>query len=107
MVVDSDDVKFAHITGELPMYVFPEKHVRIAADRDPDVAGHVRVPWDAVDADVRLDVLQPSDTTTECLYKGTARYWNIALNGRIAADVAWSYDDEVDGERLQPTPVDK
>ncbi len=37
--------------------------------------------------DVVAGVLQPSDTTTYCAYKGRARYWS--LDGE--ADIAWSY----------------
>ena len=40
--------------------------------------------------DVRFDHLAPSDTRTECPYKGrTSRYWSIAGG---PADAAWSYD---------------
>jgi uncharacterized protein (DUF427 family) len=46
-------------------------------------------------ADVRLGLLEPSDTVTECAYKGAARHWSAAVNGDVASDVAWSYDDEV------------
>ncbi|MEV4801443.1 DUF427 domain-containing protein [Nonomuraea sp. NPDC049421] len=37
--------------------------------------------------DVRLDLLEPTDTVTNCPYKGTARYWSV--NGE--KDLAWSY----------------
>jgi uncharacterized protein (DUF427 family) len=46
-------------------------------------------------ADVRLGLLEPSGTVTECAYKGAARHWSAAVNGDVASDVAWSYDDEV------------
>jgi uncharacterized protein (DUF427 family) len=41
--------------------------------------------------DVRMDLLTPSDTTSMCPYKGTARYWSIRVNGEDRADLAWSY----------------
>ncbi len=53
-------------------------------------------------ADVRLQLLAPSDTVTECAYKGTARHWSAVVNGRRVPDVAWSYDDEV---RREGEPV--
>jgi uncharacterized protein (DUF427 family) len=53
-------------------------------------------------ADVRLDLLQPSETVTECAYKGTARHWSAVVDGRIVTDVGWSYDDEV---RREGEPV--
>lgn len=54
-------------------------------------------------ADVRLDLLEPSDTVTECAYKGTARHWSARLGDRTIPDVAWSYDDEVrrEGEAVR------
>jgi uncharacterized protein (DUF427 family) len=47
------------------------------------------VPRTALD----LDVLEPSDTVTECPYKGrTSAYWSVRLGDRVHADLAWSYD---------------
>jgi uncharacterized protein (DUF427 family) len=43
-------------------------------------------------ADVRLEALKPSPTTTVCPYKGTTEYWS--LDG--TADVAWSYPDPLE-----------
>jgi len=37
--------------------------------------------------DVRLDLLDPGDTTSACPYKGLARYWSAPG----VPDVAWSY----------------
>ncbi|MEU6726993.1 DUF427 domain-containing protein [Nonomuraea wenchangensis] len=37
--------------------------------------------------DVRLDLLEHTDTVTRCPYKGTAEYWSV--NGQ--EDLAWSY----------------
>ena len=41
--------------------------------------------------DVRMDLLIPTATTSHCPYKGTATYWNLAVNGAELIDVAWSY----------------
>jgi uncharacterized protein (DUF427 family) len=38
-------------------------------------------------ADVRMDLLRPSATTTTCAYKGHASYWSLADED----DVAWTY----------------
>jgi uncharacterized protein (DUF427 family) len=44
--------------------------------------------------DVRRDLLVPSDKTSVCPYKGTARYWSIELpSGETLADVVWAYDE--------------
>jgi uncharacterized protein (DUF427 family) len=46
-------------------------------------------------SDVRLDLLEPTDTVTSCPYKGTARYWSVRAGDRTVKDLAWSY----------PTPI--
>ena len=44
-------------------------------------------------ADVRMDLLVSSTTTTYCPYKGTGSYWSAVVDGGTVDDVAWSYDD--------------
>jgi uncharacterized protein (DUF427 family) len=42
--------------------------------------------------DVRLDLLRPSATVTECPYKGTAAYWSVELPGGARhPDLFWTY----------------
>ena len=41
--------------------------------------------------DVRLDLLEPSDTVTRCPYKGESRYWSVRAGGELVRDLAWSY----------------
>ena len=42
-------------------------------------------------ADVRSDVLKPSDHTTYCPYKGDASYYSIATAEGELIDVVWYY----------------
>lgn len=42
--------------------------------------------------DVRLDLLTPTNLTTSCPYKGTARYWTVRVNDQDHQDVVWGYD---------------
>jgi uncharacterized protein (DUF427 family) len=42
---------------------------------------------------VRTDLLQPSDTTSYCNYKGYATYWSAVIAATVVEDVAWSYED--------------
>jgi uncharacterized protein (DUF427 family) len=42
--------------------------------------------------DVRFEHLVPSETRTECPYKGrVSGYWSVSINGRIHPDLAWMY----------------
>lgn len=43
-------------------------------------------------ADVRMDLLRPTERTTFCEWKGGASYWSIATpSGRVIPNAAWSY----------------
>ena len=42
--------------------------------------------------DVKFDLLTPTDTSTHCPYKGTARYWSVEVNGETHKDIVWGYD---------------
>jgi uncharacterized protein (DUF427 family) len=39
--------------------------------------------------DVRMDLLEPTDTQTTCAYKGFASYWSVGDED----DIAWTYED--------------
>jgi uncharacterized protein (DUF427 family) len=41
--------------------------------------------------DVRMDLLEATDTETSCPYKGRARYWSAHLGDAVLEDVVWSY----------------
>jgi uncharacterized protein (DUF427 family) len=44
-------------------------------------------------SDVRLDLLQESDTETACAYKGTtSKYWKAKTASGTLRDVAWCYE---------------
>lgn len=42
-------------------------------------------------ADVRTDLLTPTEKRTACPYKGEARYWSVRVGDELHADVAWCY----------------
>lgn len=43
--------------------------------------------------EINFDHMVPTDTVTECPYKGTTSgYWSIRVGETIHADLAWSYD---------------
>lgn len=41
--------------------------------------------------DVRMDLLRPSTTQTQCPYKGTATYWDVVIGDTVHSDVVWCY----------------
>jgi uncharacterized protein (DUF427 family) len=43
--------------------------------------------------DVRMDLLERTDTQTACAYKGFAAYWSAKAGDKVVRDVAWSYED--------------
>jgi uncharacterized protein (DUF427 family) len=42
---------------------------------------------------IKSEYFQPSQTHTVCGWKGTASYYDIAVNGEINGDAAWFYPD--------------
>lgn len=44
-------------------------------------------PVDAVDK----QYLRPSDTTSQCGWKGTASYYDVVVDGEVNRDAAWCY----------------
>lgn len=40
---------------------------------------------------VRMDLLEPSDTITQCPYKGDANYWSVRAGDTVQQDLVWGY----------------
>jgi uncharacterized protein (DUF427 family) len=70
-IVDSKRVKLLHETGHLPVYYFPME-------------------------DVRMDLLEESDHTTQCPFKGVASYWSVRADTKVAKNAVWSYPEPVE-----------
>jgi uncharacterized protein (DUF427 family) len=52
--------------------------------------------------DVRTDLLEPSETTTRCAYKGVASYWHVRIGDELHEDLAWTYaDPDRDGRAIR------
>lgn len=95
-----------------PVYVHPRdpysrvdvlassQHVRIEVDghtvaesRAPRILFETGLPprYYLPLADLRMDLLTPSDLTTPCPYKGTANYWSLRVGERTFPDFVWCY----------------
>jgi uncharacterized protein (DUF427 family) len=63
----------------------------IIADSDETVVveGNHYFPPDSV----KQEYLQPSDTHTNCHWKGDASYYNLVVNGETNKDAAWYYPE--------------
>ncbi|GII34326.1 DUF427 domain-containing protein [Planotetraspora mira] len=44
-------------------------------------------------ADVKMDLLRSSTTTSHCPFKGDAVYWSVQTGDGAAEDVVWSYPE--------------
>ena len=66
VVLDTRRGQLLHETGLLPRLYVPE-------------------------ADVRLELLTPTDTSTHCPFKGDASYWTVRAGGKEAVDAFWTY----------------
>ena len=45
--------------------------------------------------DFRADLLEPSDTTTHCPFKGDATYRSLRVGERVVPDAVWAYPDPI------------
>ena len=71
-VVDSRRAKLLHEHRLLPVLYFPEE-------------------------EVRTDLLEPSDHTTTCPWKGEARHHTLRVGEAVAENAAWSYPEPIEG----------
>ena len=70
VVADSTTTCVLHETGLPPRYYIPP-------------------------ADVRLDLLTATDTSTHCPYKGDARYWTAMVGDTDHRDIVWAYEEPI------------
>ena len=57
------------------------------SDQYESVEGNVYFPPTAI----KRDYFQPSDTHTNCPWKGVASYYSIVVDGKTNSDSAWFY----------------
>jgi uncharacterized protein (DUF427 family) len=49
--------------------------------------------------DVRADLLERTDHSTHCPFKGDASYWSVRVGDRVAENAVWTYEDPIDEAR--------
>ncbi len=69
-VADSSEVRVMREDGRIPVYYFPR-------------------------ADVRMELLRPTEHSTHCPFKGEASYWTLRAGERSSANAAWSYESPI------------
>lgn len=87
-VVDSDDAKLVHESGQLPQYAFPAKHVLVECQVAPTLDDHVLVAWDSVDAWFEEDervLVHPRDPYHRIDTFTTSRRVEVRVNGVLLA----------------------
>jgi uncharacterized protein (DUF427 family) len=65
------------------------------SDRTVVVEGNHYFPLDSI----HKQHLKPSDTHTECGWKGTASYYTVDVNGKQNPDAAWYYPKPKDAAK--------
>ncbi|MTD53502.1 DUF427 domain-containing protein [Amycolatopsis pithecellobii] len=76
------------------------RHVRIEIDgvtvaetRNPHLLFETGLPtrYYLPKTDIRLDLIEPSDTITRCPYKGEAEYYSVRVGDKLHEDIVWYY----------------
>jgi len=67
--------------------------VSIADTRRPQLLLETGLPtrYYLPEQDVRMELLEPTETTTRCPYKGQATYWSARIGEKVFKDIVWSY----------------
>ena len=67
--------------------------VTVAESRQPRILFETGLPprYYLPLADVRMDLLRPSDASSHCPYKGTASYWSVDTGRAEHRDIVWMY----------------
>lgn len=101
---EEDERVFAHARDPYKRVdVLPSsRHVRvvlggvtIADTRRPQLLLETGLPirYYIPEQDVRMELLETTETTTRCPYKGKASYWSARIGERVFKDIVWSYHE--------------
>src|SRR5439155_1078294 len=86
------DIELTSVSEQVVVRV---KDVIVASSSRPVVLTETGCPprYYLPAADVRMDLLTPSPTTSHCPFKGDATYWSVQTADGVAQDVVWSYPE--------------
>ncbi|MEP7178599.1 MAG: DUF427 domain-containing protein [Pseudonocardiales bacterium] len=67
--------------------------VRVAESTSPRLLFETGLPvrYYLPKTDVRMDLLEHTETITHCPYKGAAEYWSVRAGDSLHTDLAWAY----------------
>lgn len=101
---EEDERVFAHARDPYKRVdVLPSsRHVRVVLDgvtiadtQRPQLLLETGLPirYYIPEQDVRMELLETTETTTRCPYKGKASYWSARIGERVFKDIVWSYHE--------------
>jgi uncharacterized protein (DUF427 family) len=84
------DIEIAPATGQVVVKI---KDVVVATSSRAVVLTETGCParYYLPAADVKMDLLKSTTTTSHCPFKGDAVYWSVQTDDGTAEDVVWSY----------------
>ena len=99
---EEDERAFAHARDPYKLVDVRQstRHVRVelggvtvAETRRPLLLFETGLPvrYYIPEQDARMDLLEPTDRSTECAYKGQAAYWSARIGDRVYKDIVWTY----------------
>ncbi|MEU8276586.1 DUF427 domain-containing protein [Microbispora bryophytorum] len=86
------DIEVTPVSDQVVVRV---KDVVVATSSRPVLLTETRCPprYYLPPADVKMDLLRSSTTTSHCPFKGDAVYWSVRTGDGVAEDVVWSYPE--------------
>jgi uncharacterized protein (DUF427 family) len=99
---EEDERAFAHARDPYKLIDIRQsaRHVRVvvggatvAETRHPKLLFETGLPvrYYIPHEDVRMELLEPTDSVTQCAYKGEASHWSVRVGDQMQRDIAWTY----------------
>ena len=70
---------------------------QVIAEADKSELIRIEGNWYFPPATIKQEFFTPSETHTECPWKGIASYYNVVVNDETNQDAAWFYPEPKDG----------